>query len=415
MNYPILSTRISEATMATLRGRTRQIAEHFGLDTLQTTRFVTAVSEIGRNAVTFAGEGAVAFSLAQDAGDGGQRIVAVISDKGPGIADVQGALEGRPTAKGKLPLGIVGSRRLVDALRIDSTPGAGASVTIEMALPRTAPRLSAADLGRRVEELARQRPRTPLEELEKQNHEMLGTLQELRLRQLDLETADQRKNQFLATLAHELRNPLGTLHMMLEIMKRNLRIEPEDLGRRRDAMARQTEQMTKLVEDLLDVSRVSQGKVTMDHHPLELNELVRQAVEMTGSAIASKNLKVAVRHHEEELWLSGDASRLKQVLGNLIHNATRYTPDGGDITINVRREGGSALLEVSDTGIGIPADMLPHVFELFVQGDAGPNRAGLGIGLTLVRKLVEGHGGAVTASSAGAGQGSQFVVTLPLQ
>lgn len=415
MSYPILSTRISKNTMVTLRGRTRQIAEHFGLDILQTTRFVTAVSEIARNAVRFAGEGSVAFLFQQAKGTQiSQRVIAVISDQGPGIADLQGVLEGRPDAQGRTPLGIAGSRRLVDDLRIESTPGQGTTVTIEMALPKLAPRWTPADLGSRLDALARQEPRTPLEELEKQNYEMLGTLQELRLRQLELERADERKNQFVATLAHELRNPLGTLHMMLELLERDPDIGPEDLARRRDAMARQTSQMTRLVEDLIDVSRVSQGKVELAIQRLELNELVEQAVEMTGSAIASKSHRVTVNRHGEDVWLDGDAMRLKQALGNLIHNAARYTPQGGEISISVRRDAGQAQVEISDNGIGIAADMLSQVFELFVQGHEGPNPGGLGVGLTLVRKLVERHGGTVIAASGGAGRGSQFLVTLPL-
>ena len=417
MTYPILSTRISATTLVTLRDRTRQVGEIFGLGKLEATRFVTAVSEIARNAVQYAETGSIAFAFRQASAREPQSIVAAISDKGPGIADIQGALDGRPNANSKAPLGLVGARRLVDALAIQCPPSGGTIVTVEMHLPRSAPLMTAAELSKRADELARQKPKTPLQELEKQNREMLGALQELRDRQLELQRADERKNQFLITLAHELRNPLGTLHMNLEILRRNLDISPADLAKRRDAMARQTEQMNKLVEDLVDVSRVSQGKVELMRRPVELNELAAQAAEICGAAIEGKRHTLVLEPAPADVWIEGDTTRLKQALSNLIQNSARYTPMGGTITLGVRTEGSSALVTVTDNGTGISPEMLPQVFDLFVQGEgpASHTPGGLGIGLTLVKRLAEGHGGSITAESAGSGLGATFTLRLPLQ
>jgi signal transduction histidine kinase len=181
-------------------------------------------------------------------------------------------------------------------------------------------------------------------------------------------------------------------------------------------MARQTEQMTRLVSDLMDVSRVSQGKVELARLPVELNELLAQSVEMTSSAMEAKQHTLHVQRSEGELWTLGDASRLRQVFANLLQNAARYTPEGGTVVVTARRDDRDAVVSVSDNGLGIDPETLPHIFDLFVQGHPGAadGHSGLGIGLTLVRRLVREHGGEVTAESRGRGHGSLFTVRLPL-
>jgi signal transduction histidine kinase len=158
--------------------------------------------------------------------------------------------------------------------------------------------------------------------------------------------------------------------------------------------------MTQLVHDLMDASRVSQGKIELNRQPTEVNELVSQALEMTGAAIKAKEHEVELDLNAEPLWVEGDATRLKQVLSNLLHNAARYSPEHGHIAIKVRRAQATVVVEVADRGIGIEPNLLPHVFGLFVQGgaavDGGP--AGLGVGLTLVQRLVQEHGGTVAAA-----------------
>ena len=418
MTLRILTTRVSGLNLVTLRDRTRQVGELFGLDKLQRTRFITAVSEIARNTVQYAGEGKVTFLF--DSGEtaaSGQQLMVQVADKGPGIKDLAAVLAGRPNATGREPLGISGSRRLVDHLAVECPPEGGTLVTMSMALPRSMARLSGADVAGRVDQLARRKPQSPMEELEQQNREMLYTLDELHLRQQELQQADERKNQFLSTLAHELRSPLGTLHMTLELLKRKTDIEPAELLKRCDVMGRQVSQLVHLVNDLMDVTRVTLGKVELEKKSVEVNELVSQAVEMSQAATQVKEHAVAVKLHAAQLWIEGDSARLKQVLCNLIQNAARYTPNKGNIDISVRREAAYAVVEVADSGIGIAPEVLPNVFDLFVQGAPGGtsgNQGGLGVGLTLVRRLTEDHAGTVSAASAGLGRGSQFTLTLPL-
>jgi signal transduction histidine kinase len=419
MSLRILTTRVSGMNLVTLRDRTRQVGQLFGLDKLQCTRFITAVSEIARNTVQYAGEGTVTFVFesAENGSNGGQHLTAQVADKGPGIKDLAAVLAGRLNQRGEQPLGIAGSRRLVDELVVQCPPEGGTLVALSMALPKTMARLSGADVASRVDQLARRKPQSPMEELEQQNREMLFALEELRLKQQELQVADLRKNQFLSTLAHELRGPLGTLHMTLEVLKRKTDIDAAELAKRCEVMGRQTSQLANLVNDLMDVTRVTLGKVELEKKSVEVNELVSQAVEMSEGAIRAKEHAVAVALHDGPLWIHGDTTRLKQVLCNLLQNAARYTPERGTIDVSVRREAAYAVVKVADSGIGIPADILPHVFDLFVQGAPGGtsgNQGGLGVGLTLVRKLTEDHAGTVSAASAGTGLGSQFTVTLPL-
>ena len=418
MNYRILSTRITAQGLVPLRTRARQVGELFGLDTMQRTRFITALSEIARNAVQYAGEGTVTFML-DSGGDEQpcQRLLAEVVDAGPGIDDLPAVLAGRLNASQQVPMGIAGCKRLTDSLTFETPEGGGTRAIIAMVLPRHAPHFEASDVTERVEQLARRKPQGPLEELEHQNREMLDALQQLRIKQVELERADERKNQFLAMLAHELRNPLGTLHMTLELMRRMKDISAEQVAKRQDVMSRQIEQITRLVDDLLDVSRVSRGKVELHLQVTDINMLAGEALEMTSAATSAKGHEVVFRPWQAKLPVQADVTRVKQVLCNLIHNAARYTPAHGKIELAVRREGAYAVVDVQDNGIGIPPDVLPHVFELFVQGDASSRedaKGGLGVGLTLARRLVEDHGGSVQASSAGLGAGSRFTVTLPM-
>ena len=416
MMQQVLTTRVSAATLVLLRDRTRQIGELFGLDKTQRTRLTTAVSEIARNTVQYATEGSASFQFDAAGRHGLQQIIVQVTDKGPGIANLPSVLAGTADRNGRVPLGIAGSRRLVDELRVECPAGGGTMVTIVRALPRGAPLLTAAAMAALVGQLGARRTQTPMEELEQQNRDMLFALDELRLRQLELQQADERKNQFLGTLAHELRNPLGTLKMTLSILTRKKEVTTAELAQRCEVMERQVSQLARLVDDLMDVSRVTHGKVALERQPLEVNLLVSQAVEMTGAATEARRHAVSVQLHTDALWIRGDAARLMQVLSNLIHNAARYTPEGGNITVGVRRESSNAVVDIIDDGIGIAADVLPTVFGLFVQAEAASagHAGGLGVGLTLVQRLTEDHGGTVTASSAGLGQGSRFTVTLPL-
>jgi len=229
-----------------------------------------------------------------------------------------------------------------------------------------------------------------------------------------LEDAGKRKDEFLAMLSHELRNPLAPIRNAVELMRRVGSSEPR-LTMARDVIDRQVTQLARLVDELLDVSRISQGKIVLRKEPVELTKIVAHAVETARPMVDVHEQRLSVEVEARPAWLLGDFARLSQVIANLLNNASKYTPDGGRIRLVARAERGVATVTVEDDGSGIDAELLPRVFELFVQGERGLDRSqgGLGIGLTLVKRLVELHLGKVEAHSAGAGQGSRFTVTLP--
>ncbi len=230
-----------------------------------------------------------------------------------------------------------------------------------------------------------------------------------------LREADRRKDEFLATLAHELRNPLAPIRNALQILKMP-RVDVETAARSRDMMERQVHHLVRLVDDLLDVSRVMRGKIELRRERVELASVVARAVETVQPLVDAQGHELSVRLPQESLPLDADPVRLTQVVGNLLTNAAKYTERGGRICVTAGREGDAAVLRVRDSGIGIATDMLPRIFDLFVQvdHDAGRSQGGLGIGLTLVKNLVEMHNGRVEARSDGPGRGSEFVVWLPL-
>jgi signal transduction histidine kinase/CheY-like chemotaxis protein len=230
-----------------------------------------------------------------------------------------------------------------------------------------------------------------------------------------LKEADHRKDEFLATLAHELRNPLAPIRNSLHLLRLSGELSPS-LEPVRDIMERQVDQMVRLVDDLLDVSRIASGKIELRTEAVELATIVSGAVETVRPLIDAAGHQLAISLPAEPIILEADPLRLSQVIGNLLNNAAKYTKEGGQIWLSARREAGEAVISIRDTGLGIPAEMLPHVFDMFTQVDRTLTRAqgGLGIGLTLTKSFVEMHGGRIAAHSAGPDQGSEFVVRLPL-
>jgi PAS domain S-box-containing protein len=239
--------------------------------------------------------------------------------------------------------------------------------------------------------------------------------QQLQERVEELAQADRRKDEFLALLAHELRNPLAPIRTALHILRLK-QAEPAVVEDMRALMERQTAHLVRLVDDLLDVSRISRGKIDLRREPLELARVVSRAVESVRPLVDERRLRLDVHLPPAPLRLDGDQDRLVQVLTNLLGNAVRYTEPGGHITLTATAEENEAVVRVRDTGIGIRPEMLPRIFDMFQQADRVPGRAaeGLGLGLTLVKNLVEMHGGRVLAQSEGPGHGSEFVVRLPL-
>ena len=235
----------------------------------------------------------------------------------------------------------------------------------------------------------------------------------------ELRRASQAKDEFLAVLGHELRNPLAPLRSALEVLR--ARGWADEVAQRMgEVMDRQLRHMVRLVDDLLDVSRITRGRIELHRERMDLGEVAARAAEAVRPLVEERGQQLAVSRPDEPLFVHADPTRLDQVTANLLHNAVRYTEPGGRISVRVSPEGEQAVLRVEDTGIGLPPEMLERIFEPFVQADrpsqarAQPSSQGLGIGLTLVRSLVEMHQGSVAAQSAGPGRGSAFVVRLPL-
>src|SRR5262249_1818477 len=231
----------------------------------------------------------------------------------------------------------------------------------------------------------------------------------------ELEEANRRKDQFLATLAHELRNPLAPMRNGLEVMK--LRGDERAVrNEMREMIERQLDHMIRLINDLLDVSRISRGRVTIDKQRLAMADVLQQALETVRPQLDGAGHELVVSVPQEPIHVEGDSVRLVQVFANLLSNAVKFTVPSGRITLTVECQREHVVVTVADSGIGIAPAMLDKVFELFAQVDSSLERdyGGLGIGLALAKNLVELHGGSICANSAGIGQGSEFTVRLPI-
>jgi signal transduction histidine kinase len=230
-----------------------------------------------------------------------------------------------------------------------------------------------------------------------------------------LREANRRKDEFLSTLGHELRNPLAPILNALEIMRLSGN-SIDTVDRQRERLERQVGQMVRLVDDLLDVSRITTGKLRLTPELLTLQDVFSSALDISRTQLEKARLKFTADLPTELVHLNGDRVRLAQVFSNLLNNAAKYTEPGGRVSLSAKVADGRVVVRVRDTGVGIPRDVLPRVFELFTQVDRTLNRSegGLGVGLALVRRLVEMHGGTVSAQSDGPGKGTEFTVNLPL-
>jgi nitrogen-specific signal transduction histidine kinase len=230
-----------------------------------------------------------------------------------------------------------------------------------------------------------------------------------------LRAADSNKNEFLATLAHELRNPLSPIRNAAALLG-STAPGAEHQARAREVITRQVDHLAHLVDDLLDVARISEGKIALRKEEVDMHGVIAQAIETAGPLIAAREHHLEVVQPERRIWVSGDPVRLAQSMGNLLHNAAKFTPKGGHIRVEVKLDGDTVRITVQDNGIGIAEDNLPRIFGMFAQAAVPPDRApeGLGIGLSLVSRLLEMHGGRLSATSPGIGMGSTFTVELPV-
>ncbi len=229
-----------------------------------------------------------------------------------------------------------------------------------------------------------------------------------------LREADRRKDEFLATLAHELRNPLAPISNALHVLNLTGEMPPATV-RVRDIMEQQCNHLVRLVEDLLEVSRFTRGKINLRKEPVELAHVIQSAVDTSRPLIEAAGHELAIAISPNVITLEADPVRLAQIISNLLNNAAKYTEPGGQIWLSAQSDSSEVIISVRDNGVGIPAEMLPRVFDLFEQGDPTLKRThgGLGIGLTLAKNLVQIHGGTIEAHSEGPGKGSEFIVRLP--
>jgi signal transduction histidine kinase len=260
-----------------------------------------------------------------------------------------------------------------------------------------------------------QRVRQRTAELNQLNEALHAEIAERRRAEQALRDADRRKDEFLATLAHELRNPLAPLTVAIQLIA----AEPERIDHVRQlvgTMSQQLDQLVRLIDDLVDVSRITSGKLRLRSEPVRLAEFITAAIDQSRPLIDSSRHTLNVVQPFEPLMVQGDKVRLAQIVSNLLINAAKYTAPGGRIDLTVCRQAGDVLISVRDTGIGIPPQMQARIFDLFAQVDCSTTRShgGLGIGLTIVKTLVEMHGGQIRAASEGPGKGSEFIIRLPL-
>ncbi|MGZ4980000.1 MAG: hybrid sensor histidine kinase/response regulator [Methylobacter sp.] len=252
-------------------------------------------------------------------------------------------------------------------------------------------------------------------ELAHTNEALNKEITERKRMELALRENDRHKDEFLAMLAHELRNPLAPILHALHILKQHNFSDPT-LAWGHTLIERQVNHTARLLDDLLDVARIIQGKIRLKMERCDLTRIITHAVENCRPLIETRKHRLVLSVPDEPKWVEGDATRLEQIITNLLNNAAKYTDEGGKITLSAMRAGNYVLVRVEDNGVGIAPDLLTHVFDLFTQADRSlaHSQGGLGLGLTLVRQLVEKHDGTVTASSAGIGQGSSFTIQLPL-
>ena len=253
------------------------------------------------------------------------------------------------------------------------------------------------------------------EEMEKRRTEEIRRLADEKAALVtQLQAADRRKDEFLAMLSHELRNPLAPIRTAVELLG-HVNGDAPTLAKARGILSRQVSHMVALVDDLLDVARITRGTISLDRKAVALRDIVESAIELSRPGIASACHALHVHIAEEPVQLVADPVRMAQVIANLLNNAARYTPKGGEIHVSAQAQGASATVSVRDNGIGIAAEMLPRVFDLFTQANSGnrPAQGGLGIGLSLAKALVEMHGGTLEGRSEGRGRGSEFIVRVP--
>ena len=441
MTEPLLSVVIArEHDVVLARQRARQIAGSLGFDITEQTRIATAVSEIARNAYAYAGGGRASFAIEGRLAP--QVLSVAVADNGPGIARLQDVLAGDYRSQTGMGLGIIGARRLMDHFTVDSGP-AGTTVTLKKLLPARRSALTEQDVARLQESLRAERPDGLVGEVQRQNQELLRTLDDLSGRQEELvrlnreledtnrgvvalyaelderadhlRRADEIKTRFLSNMTHEFRTPVNSILALTNLLADRLGAHPED----KDELfyiRKSAQQLSDLVDDLLDLAKVEAGKIEVRPASFEVSALFGALRGMLRPLLANQSLALVFDEPESIPPIYSDESKLSQILRNFISNALKYT-ERGEVRVGVRLtpERDQVEFSVADTGIGIPEKDLPRIFDEFVQVENPLQRRvkGTGLGLPLSKRLAELLGGRISVVSRH-GIGSTFTVTVPL-
>lgn len=441
MSAALMTVRVrEEQDIVSARQRARQIAALLGFDRTEQTRVATAVSELARNAYQYAGGGLVQFELEGSAAP--QILGITVADRGPGIARLDDVLAGSYRSDTGMGLGLVGTRRLMDRFAIESS-GHGTTVRAKKLLPRRATLITADGIRAIVHDLALQRPRGAVEEIQFQNQELLRTLDELRRRQEELEQvngelqdtnrgvvalyaelderadhlrrADELKTRFLSNMTHEFRTPVNSILALTSLLADRLGSGPDEKDEvyyiRRSAL-----QLSDLVNDLLDIAKVEAGKIDVRPAPFEIDSLFGALRGMLRPLLVNQSLSLVFESAQALPPVFSDESKVSQILRNFISNALKYTERGEvrvSACLNDARD--HVIFAVADTGIGIPEPDISRVFDEFVQIENPLQRRskGTGLGLPLSKRLAHLLGGSITVASA-LGAGSTFSLMLPL-
>ncbi len=428
-----------EYDLVAARRRARQIAALLGFEEQDQTRIATVASEVARNALRYAGGGRLEFGI--DSRSGANALCMTVSDRGPGIENLDEIMSGRYESKTGMGVGLLGARRLMDDVQINTAPGKGTTVTMKKLLTSRAPDLNERSVMTLVDQLARQRPESPLEEIQQQNAELLAALGELTQRreeqdrlnqeledtnrgvlalyaELDekaesLRRADQVKTRFLSDMGHEFRTPVNSILALTRLLEENdLKAE----GRKQLSLIRRAaEDLESLVNDLLDLAKIEAGKIEVRPAEFEVSNLFSALRGMLRPLLLNRSVSLVFEEPENLPPLYTDEGKVSQILRNFISNALKFTEAGEvRVTASHGQEGSTVVFSVADTGIGIAPEDQERIFEEFTQIDHPLQRTqkGTGLGLPLTRKLATLLGGRVGLRST-EGVGSTFWAEIP--
>jgi signal transduction histidine kinase len=434
----------TELDVLAARQRSRQITALCGFTNHDQVRISTVVSELARNIYNYADSGRIDFAISQESVEQSlkQSLIIRIEDQGPGIANLHLILAGQYHSETGMGLGILGARRMMDEFDITTVPDKGTTIVLKKLLPADATFLTPAMIGDIGAQIGTLQVNVALSEIQQQNKDLLESFAALKAHQDELlqltqqlqatngkmaelnaelavkadqlQRADVRKDEFLAILAHELRNPLAAAAMTADILE-NVPVPQARVIEMGKTISRQVGHMSRLVEDLLDVSRVTRGLVAIENEAVDMRTVVLASLEQTSPLVKSKTHSLLPSLADDGCHVLGDMTRLVQVVSNLLTNAARYTPDGGHIAIDLSVDQDCVVVQVSDNGIGIGPDLMSRLFDLYVQAEVSTDArtGGLGLGLTLVKSIVDLHQGTIDVFSDGKDKGSRFRVQLP--